>query len=399
MSDAAAIMGAPRPLRPLGEYDPPGMAAPDSLRLKVARFLALFSKSRERAFIGDDQLRKATIDVLDNIVAPPACGPVIADLQDDVAAWLVDPAAPHIRVIVMPPCEENGIIDICSRGSDCEVLRPPPSPELVSPVETPLPSLEGDGLLVIPRLEDWFLRNRTGLIILRRLLAALHASDRRCLIGCNSWAWSFLVKAVEVDMVLPDPVTFQPFDAARLKHWFADLSGAEGTSALRFKYSATGTDVFCADEDPDNPGADDHGGKDYFRQLAAHSLGIPWIAWHMWRRSLWSERDLIMGETPGMNNAEPAMETLWVGALDELILPGEHPQTALLVMHALLIHGSMTVDDIRATVPIVGESNLVPSLLASGFLERNADRISIRAAAYPAIRTSLANAGFPLDRL
>ncbi len=26
--------------------------------------------------------------------------------------------------------------------------------------------------------------------------------------------------------------------------------------------------------------------SDYLKKLAAHSLGIPWVAWHLWRRSL-----------------------------------------------------------------------------------------------------------------
>ena len=140
-------------------------------------------------------------------------------------------------------------------------------------METPLPSLEGDTLLVIPRLEHWFLRNRTGLVMLRRLLAALHLSERRVLISCNSWAWSFLCKAAEIDMILPEPVTFAPFDAARLKDWFGDLAIADGTSAIQFKYSQTGEDLFAA-ETPEGDGDSD----DYFRRLAAHSLGIPWMA-------------------------------------------------------------------------------------------------------------------------
>ena len=394
---SSETLGEPRALRPLGNYAVPSMAAPDTLRLKFARLLAVVSSSRDGAFIGDDQLRQATLDTLNAVVAPPACEPVIADLDADIASWLENPDAPNIRVIVMPPCEQNGIIDIWSRDKACERLTAPVPSVLVSPVDTPLPDLLGNDLLVIPRLEDWFLRNRSGLVILRRLLAALHESDRRCIIGCNSWAWSFLVKAVEIDMVLPDPVTFQPFDAARLKHWFADLAIADGTSELQFKYTATGRDVFAGDAE--QVGEEDHGGKDYFRQLAAHSFGIPWVAWHLWRRSLYTERDVMAGETPGVDIKEPAVETLWVGALDELVLTGTHPQDALLIMHSLLIHGGLTADDISATVPLVGESNLVPSLLAAGFLTRDGEKMRIRPAAYPAIRNSLANAGFPLDRL
>lgn len=84
------------------------MAAPDTLRLKLSPLFAVFSSSKEGAFIGDDQLQQATIDTLDNVVAPPACGPVIGELEADLQRWLANPDAPHIRVVVVPPCEQNG---------------------------------------------------------------------------------------------------------------------------------------------------------------------------------------------------------------------------------------------------------------------------------------------------
>lgn len=96
------------------------MAAPDTFRLKLSRLFAVFSGSRDGAFIGDDQLQQATINTLDNVVAPPACGPVIAELEADMEGWLADRDASHIRVVVIPPCEQNGIVDIWSQGRGCD---------------------------------------------------------------------------------------------------------------------------------------------------------------------------------------------------------------------------------------------------------------------------------------
>ncbi|KPM15577.1 hypothetical protein [Citromicrobium sp. WPS32] len=108
------------------------MAAPDMVRLKLSLLFAVFSSSKQGAFIGDDQLQQATINTLDNVVAPPVCGAVIGGLEADLDGWLADPDAPHIRVVVVPPREKNGIVDIWSQGHDCEVLTPPPSSVLLS---------------------------------------------------------------------------------------------------------------------------------------------------------------------------------------------------------------------------------------------------------------------------
>lgn len=97
MSERRAHDTRPRTLQPLGQYDPPSMAAPDTLRLKLSRLFAVFSSSKEGAFIGDDQLQQVTIDTLDNVVAPPACGPVIGELEVDLGRWLADPDATHVR--------------------------------------------------------------------------------------------------------------------------------------------------------------------------------------------------------------------------------------------------------------------------------------------------------------
>jgi len=57
---------------------------------------------------------------------------VSGELEADLGGWLADPDATHFRVVVVPPCEQNGIVDIWSQGHDCEVLTPPPSSVLLS---------------------------------------------------------------------------------------------------------------------------------------------------------------------------------------------------------------------------------------------------------------------------
>ena len=383
---------------PISNFTKPSLPAQETLRLFYAKFLALFHSTETTPFIADDKLKKATLDILDEVVAPPACGPVIDELQATLGPWIDEKSSPfHIASIVLPPCDENGILEEWALRNGHQILSAAARNALLTPVEEPLlPDLSGDGVLVIPRLEHWFLRHQDGLKTIRRLLAAINTLDRRVVIGCNSWAWEFLAKAVGADMVLPEGKTFKAFDEMRLYRWMSELSEDEKSRNLSFKLPASGTDVMGLD--PEGNLA-----NDFFKTLAARSLGIPWVAWHMWRRSLRSGDDeSIAAETEaGSVDQEAAADeqTLWVAALEEFVLPGGGDPTALLALHALVIHGTLTVEELRLVLPTVGESNVLSALITAGFVEREKEFLKCRPAAYPAIRQGLSSAGFSMDRL
>ena len=382
---------------PLSGYTEPSMPAPELLRKLLGRVQALLNHRAAKPFIADDRLKKATMDQLNEVVAPPACGPLLAELDRTVTAWRGEhPAVSNVKMIVVPPCDENAILQAWARQNGHQVLDPPGRDALIQVPVLPLPALDGEGLVVIPRLEDWFIRHRNGLRTVRNLLAAIDGCGRQVVVGCNSWAWVFLGKAVGADLVLPDAVTFIAFDEMRLHRWFGQLAAAEATGSVRFRRSQTGNNVLELGEDGTPK-------DDYLRTLAGRSMGIPWVAWHMWRRSLRSDEDEgPASDAKAVMSADkdevPGEQTLWVAALDEYVLPGKNEQSALLVLQALLIHGPLSAAHLRLVLPLVGESNIVSVLVKAGFVARDGDRFTCRAAAYPAIRAGLASAGLPPDR-
>ena len=371
------------------------MPAEELFRRYLGRVMALVRRQETKPFIAADQLQRATIERLDEIVAPPACGPLLTELDRTIKLWLNEsPMASCLKLVVLPPCDQNNLVGTWAKQAGHRVLSPPPRSTLTGPGDPDIPDLAGEGILVVPRLEDWFLRHQDGLRSVRTLLAALPAVKRPVVIGCNSWAWVLLRKAAGADLVLPDAVTFRAFDAARLHGWFSELGKADATGQVRFRLPKSGEDVLAQDET----------GKlksDYLQTLAGRSLGIPWVAWHLWRRSLRSDSiESVVGDAAAaVSEREPGEQTLWVAALEEYALPGADEQTALLVLHALLIHGPLAVAELRSVLPTVGESNILPTLTKAGFLERSGDRFSCRPAAYPAIRNGLTSAGFPKDGL
>ena len=381
---------------PLADYVEPAMPAQELLRAVVGRIQVLLARHDPKPFIANDRLKKATMDALDDVVAPPACGPLLAELDRTMVAWIHEqPRLSRMKVLVLPPCDENAVVETWARQQGHPVLDPPNRDNLIQALPAPLPDLTGDGLIVVPRLEDWFLRHRNGLRTVRALLAALDASGRQVVLGCNSFAWAFLGKAVSADLVLPDAVTFVAFDEMRLHRWFSQLATGEATWAVRFRRSQSGANVLELDED----GAPK---DDYLRILAGRSLGVPWVAWHMWRQSLRSGSEQDPAEDAGavLSGDEedvPSEQTLWVAALDEYVLPGKNEQSALLVLQALLIHGPLSAGQLRLVLPLVGESNIVSVLVKAGFVERDGELFTCRPAAYPAIRAGLASAGLPRD--
>lgn len=365
----------------LADYAPPELPTDEWLKLRWKQFRALVTSSDQRPMVAEDQLEPATLATLDQVVAPPACGTVVEEIAATIAAR-EEEALPSTRLtlIVNPPCDENDVVGTWAAQNGHDVLEPPPRDEVMGSAE--VPSLSGDGLLVLPGLERWALRHTDGLGMIRALLAALDASERRVVIGCSSWGWSFLSHAVSSDLILPEPITFAPFDADRLSDWLSDLGGT-GDGQMRFRLTSTGEDILQGEQSA----------HDFFQNLAAISRGIPWVAWHLWRQALRSQDDTQDVDGPASH------QTLWVAALNEMVLPGHHPQVALLVLHALLIHGPLSREQLEQVVPVDGRGMIVASLVHSGFVERDGAQIRMRTAAYPSVRSGLKSAGFPVDAL
>jgi hypothetical protein len=381
------------PFQPLGQYKWPSLPAEESARLLWRRWARLFRKKPVKHAIGEDRLQRTLAKVLNEVVSPPACGPLSRELSLSLEGWAAErEPAQRTKLIVLPPGDAQGIVDLWAGEGGHQVLAAPARESLVSPVRAAALDLRGEGLLVVPQLERWFLRQRHGLETVRRLLAEIDAQKRPCLIGCNGWAWRFLVRAVSADTILPEPLTFQPFDAGRLQRWFAELSTVPEAARIRFRLPQNGADVMALKE----------GGipeSDYFTKLAAQSLGIPWVAWHLWRRSLRSVRQEEGSEAGPGDNFRDDEETLWVTAPEDFSLPERHRTTGLLVLQALLIHGSLTAEELRLVLPIVGESFIVAGLIGAGFVELEGKALRCRPIAYPAARSELFAAGFPMGEI
>lgn len=79
------------------------------------------------------------------------------------------------------------------------------------------------------------------------------------------------------------------------------------------------------------------------------------------------------------------------------MLPAGHEQMALLTLQALLIHGVLTLRQLRLVLPVQEDAGLLPALVHAGYLTRDGEHFACAPAAYPATRSALAAAGFSID--
>ncbi|UTW09064.1 hypothetical protein [Pseudomonas benzenivorans] len=375
-------------LIPLADYVAPTMPTEHAVRKALTKLKKKLSGNDEESVLRQDGLERASLKGLD-AMCQSADGFLRDALDTEVASWLkAEASGSWLKLLIVPSCDPQGLVEDWARAAGHQVLAAPARHELLRE-DAVAPDLDGSGLLVIPRLEHWFIRQRHGLHMIRALLARLPTLERRCLICCNVWAWRFLVKSVGADLLLPRPQTLAATDAAGLHAWFAPTAVDDVGRRITFRLAKSGVDVLATDDS----GALRHG---HLQQLAARSGGIPWVAVHLWRASLNVRRspdeDLPERARRATGNDE---RTVWIGDVDDCRLPPGHEDRSLLALQALLIHESLTAQELDAVLPATGEPDVIPALVAAGFVEREGPLFRVRALAYPAVRQALRSAGFP----
>ena len=379
--------------KPLGEYEWPSAPAQETARRFLLRLRKTFAREEEEEpAMNKERLKRATLRKLDDVVAPPASGPLVRELDKTLKGWIAEPSPPSwLRLIVLPPCDENAVVETWGRENGHHILPPPGRAALTNGLGQ-VPSLEGRGVLVIPELEQWFMRHRNGLGLVRALLAKVERLERHCVIGCNSWAWAFLSKTANADAILPAGLTFQAFDADRLRKWFKELEEEDATEDVAFRLSGTGEDVLETDDKGELK-------SDFFEKLASRSYGIPWVAWYLWRTGLRSEQAPETSDDDAEEAAQGDGLTLWIVPFEEFTLPPGREQVSLLILQALLLHGPLTKDELFQVLPASSDLSILPALARAHFIARDGGRLKCRPAAYPAIRSELSGAGYSMDQL
>ncbi len=373
----------------LRDHVRPPTPTDESVRLFSGKVWRFFRTAQKDPFIHADGLRRASRRRLNDLLELPDYGILVREMQSTFEHWVADAEpANWLQLVVLPPCDRKSLVREWAVEHHHTLLSAPEPDEILDPKFEPhLPDVTGEGVLVVPQLERWFLRHERGLRVVRILLKRLAALQRQCVVGCNSWAWEFLSTLLDADMVFPAAVTFQSFHAERLHQLFANLATPDDARKC-FRLSNNGQNVFERKKDQSQV-------SDYFARLAARSHGIPWVAWHMWRRAI------RLGPEDGDKTDQkfPDEVTIWITEADGFELPTGSEDFVLLVLHALLIHDGLSEKQLSAVLPGIDPMQILAALLSAEIIDRQDNLFRCTPAAYPTARKHLISAGFPGDKL
>jgi hypothetical protein len=358
------------------------------------------------AFLARTDLASVPPYLMERVATQPDWTSLAPAMDDALGAWAEEegPASP-IQVVVGAP--HSGIPAASAawaKKMGWRLVVPPNDRQILEGGGEWLDQFAHDPEkpLVIPYFQHLYLRHHAGLSLVRRLLDWLCSTQRRSLIVCDSWAWAYLTKALQIDTVLPQPITLAAFDHTSLRSWLQELAFRSERFGVVFRQTTTGGFVLPPGGDlgcEETPAV-----TDYLRHLAAFSRGIPGVAWAIWRHSLQYETNEVV-DLKALETAEQDQRlTVWVKTWPQLDLPDlPRPvtQPALFVLHALMIHAGLTARGLAQVLPLsaneVSESTY--RLRTAGLIETVGDRIRVTAMSYPIARRVLFQEGYLVDGL
>ncbi|MBN2551274.1 MAG: hypothetical protein JXB06_00830 [Spirochaetales bacterium] len=337
---------------------------------------------------------------LERAVPSPDWKDAAERLQEWLRSWLetAKPDIPALFFIAPPHSGREELLLRWASEHDVALAEQPTAERILGGDISWLDSWPKAEPWLLPRLERCFLRSTEGLDLVRSFLArVLSGRMGRGIVGCDSWAWSFLAHAGPARTC--STITTQAFDAQRLKLLFARCIDADGGSASAFRQADNGAHLLRTDQDQDE--TDPGGAETFWRRLAAHARGNIGIAAAWWRRALRTlpEGDLKEDRSDAQG---PRQETVWVTPWEDLqrpVLPEEAGETERFVLHALLLHGGLEAQRLTAILPAERAAVIqaLAGLAEAQLVEQRAEQWRVTAWGYPAVRGALTSDDYLCD--
>ncbi len=379
-------------------------AARGGLRRLWKSLQCMFQQTKHKVANEVPTYDRPALDLLESIVPDPDWNQAAGHLADALGEdWFQRGQTGHrLCSYVGPPgCEIGAALHALAEQRGLRVLSAPTPESLLEASSSNASALalldQADQVWVIPHLEAWYLRHEDGLNLIRRLLERLISTNSRALIGCDSWAWAFLQRALGIEATLGQPQTLAACEAERLDAWFranVDLGGYE------FRQSGKDEPIFPEPAAADHERVDDERADSpdqvsaLIRSLAAKSRGNLSVALALWRASLRTcdtEKDVAPAKNAG--------SVLWVDPHATTRLDIDLDQLHRFVLHYVLLHGGLSLGLLVKLLPqpVHDLHSRVSELRQAGILAENGDQLHVTLATYPLIRRNLDSEGFLTD--
>jgi hypothetical protein len=355
-------------------------------------------------------LSQVPLDLLDQVAPVPDWAEGVPAVTAALKNWL-ELAHPETPAQVFVGPSYNGTPQILAHWAnerEWRIVEAPTPEEILAGGDDWQAQVDAglDTPVVLTHLEHCYLRHYNGLTLLRRLLEGILSHRRRWLVACDSWAWAYFSRVFKVGAMLPSPWILAPFDQERLQGWLPEVDKGAARTGLVFRQTDTGKFILP----PVTEGAESKSPdlSNFLKYLAAHSRGIPGIAWAIWRQSLYlamepEPEESEAGAEDGQSAIERAEKTIYVKPWSQITRPSipnlpERSQL-LLVLHALMLHGGLWDRVLPKLLPIspIEIMEYLYLLEAAGLVQSGQGFWRVTPHGYPAVRHSLQSEGYLVD--
>jgi hypothetical protein len=348
-----------------------------------------------------DELRKLPDWQLNKIAPSLTWDDAVASLDRELKTWLErDETDLPVCVLVGPPHSGyTHILQDWAKSHDWNLIRPPSPQQILDGDDSWLTAqIQDDQPWVFPWLEKAYLRHAEGLKLVRRILDLAYAGGLgRGILGCDSWAWSYLGHIWYGK--LPYTLTLQAFDRERLSETFQNAASELTGRNFRFRQADDGK---CVLPNPDSQESAVEMSS-FLQLLAAFSRGNLGVALAGWRFSLRTEPDDVLSENIDKEDRQFSQETIWVTPWDQLNipdLPGNAGHHEAFVLQSLLLHNGLSLELLQQLLPL--SPNLVTETLIRlkevNLTEQRGETWRVTSLGYPVVREFLQSSGYLVDQ-
>jgi hypothetical protein len=415
VAESPAVAAVPPPLwryNLASDYDTPAQPTTQKVKTGLSSFwhrLAL-RKSPSQRREENAEYQPLSESLLRETLPESHWDVVAASLADGLSPWMSErkPASLFQAVIGPPGSGVHEAVTLWGSQLSAKLLTPPEPERLLKPEPGFWQSATGDAanLLVIPQLERFFLRHSEGLALIRQLVEWLWATPRRVVVGCDSWAWAYLSKTVQIDAVFRNPIALEAMDGKKLWEWFRPRP--RGRYVVQTAWNGEVIYPIEIDQDGSNKLSDiaepvehEYKGEALFQWIAATSRGIPGVALPIWRECLCEGDAGTQSKEQTLNPGHNAMR-IRVRAPEDLdlpLLPSGASTREAIILHTILLHAGLPISILAQIVPFtVTDTISLLSKLGEAALIYESDGIwSVNPLAYSHLRSFIRAESFLID--
>lgn len=376
---------------PLADYKAPAVPATKLVQKYWRKTLALLNKGDDQPYMPSDQLAQTDAKAQRQFFPLPNYEALYDEL-DETLVGAFDHHPPHPMFWLCLPAGDPGILAGWAARHKYQVLSPPARGDLSAAAgskDISLPAIQEErGVLVVPELERWFLREPDGVALLTAAMARFEAHDGPVVISANGFALLFLQQLFTGHRLMGKALTFKPFFGDRLYRWLYRTIYQGDTRRFVIKDSQSGRELFGETINAPIPA------PAIISRLAADCRGIPWQAWQNLTATLNTRKQVSDGDSA--TEVHDTSAGLWRHAKAQRREHALHADGARFVLYALALHGPLAKEQIAEVVPGDSTSLMDPSLMdlhLEGFVLENDGEYRLNPICYAAIVQALRSAG------